>query len=326
MFRSTSRTGQWIGIAVGLAIALAQLTTLSALARERPAGGSVRILCENKVFDGYKDKLFVLDSAVDRNPAVQKVIRNCTFRNGAQPPIVIRDAQNVLIEGNTFENIRSGASGNGIHAINIPCRGSCRIDNIVIRNNTFVYIGADGIQLGEEGRAISNVTIEGNVFSSGDGVGENAVDVKGVNGPIYVIGNTIQGFRPCESSKRGGRQDCSGSRGAGMVIHAGDPSGVPINVTVKQNHFLNNTLGLAVTKGAGNIVVRGNEFAGNLEVGLQVLDVKSIKILNNTFRGSPLQMYVGNTPLAGGKCVMDGNNFLDAARAVVLKNARCAKP
>jgi len=326
MFRITSRSGQWIGVALALAFALAQLATVSALAREGSAAGSTRILCENKVFDGYKDKLFVLGSAVDRDPAIQKVIRNCTFRNGVQPPIVIQDARNVLIEGNTFENIRTGIPGDGIHAINIPCRGSCQIDAIVIRNNTFTDIGADGVQLGEEGRAISNVTIEGNVFTGSDAVGENAVDVKGVNGPIYLIGNTIQGFRPCESPKLGGRQDCSGSRGAGIIIHAGDPSGIPVNVTVQRNRFSNNTLGLAVSKGAGNIVVLENEFAGNREHGLLVQDVKSIKIFNNVFRDNPVQVYIANTPLRGGTCFMSGNEYLGAAKSVILKNARCTKP
>ena len=68
--------------------------------------------------------------------------------NASEPAIVIQSAQNVLIEGNTFENIRSNIAGKGVHAINIPCRVPCSIDTIIIRNNHFSLIGADGIQLG----------------------------------------------------------------------------------------------------------------------------------------------------------------------------------
>ena len=118
----------------------------------------------------------------------------------------------MLIEGNTFENIRSHQPGVGVHAINVACRVPCAIDNLVIRNNTFRSIGADGIQLGKESRTISNVWIEGNQFEGSEDVGENAIDIKGVNGPIYVKGNSMHGIAPVKSpkSKPPGTQDCSG--------------------------------------------------------------------------------------------------------------------
>lgn len=317
MLPRTSR----LSAVLALAVALALLS-----AGSMAAAASVKVLCENKVFDGFTRKLFVLDTPVDRDPTIQKVFRNCVFRNGNQPAIVISNAQNVLIEGNTFDNIRTGKPGDGVHAINIPCRAPCKINNIIIRNNKFSRIGADGIQMGEESRAISNVTVEGNVFTGSEDVGENGVDIKGVNGPIYVVGNTFQGFRPCESPKLGGRQDCTGSRGVGMVIHAGSSSGPPNGVLVSRNRFLDNIIGLAVSKSASNTTVRGNEFAGNRDTGMLVTDVKSIKILTNLFRDSKTHLSIENTPTSGGWCLLDGNQYLGSGSSVVLKNSTCKKP
>ncbi|HXV98069.1 MAG TPA: hypothetical protein VEC93_06565, partial [Anaerolineae bacterium] len=114
------------------------------------------ILCDGQVYDGYSKALFTLETERDKNPGIQKVIRNCTFKNSTKPPITINDAQNVLIIGNTFENIRTNVPGVGVHAINVRCGGSCNINNIVIKNNSFKNIGADGIQLGSKNRTIKN--------------------------------------------------------------------------------------------------------------------------------------------------------------------------
>jgi parallel beta-helix repeat protein len=253
--------------------------------------GKVKILCENKVYDGYTSKLFVLETAEDQDPSIQKVIRNCTFRNGSAPALVLRSARNVLVEGSTFENIRSNQPGVGVHAINIPCRAPCVIDNVIIRNNHFSMIGADGIQLGEEDRNISNVRIENNTFVGREGSGENGVDVKGVNGPIYIVGNVIHGFRPCVSPKQGGTQDCSGSIGAGMVIHEGVPAGRANNVTVEGNEFYDNTDGLHVTV-SDNIVVKNNSFHDNLEYGLLASGVNKLTISGNTFTNNGINMQI----------------------------------
>src|SRR5581483_11126528 len=232
---------------------------------------SVLVLCDGKVLDGYTIRPVVLKEGVALDPTVQKVIRNCTFKNAALPAIAIWSAKNVLIEGNTFENIRSHQAGIGVHAINIPCRVPCAIDNVVIRNNTFRSIGADGIQLGEESRTIANVWIEGNQFEGSEDVGENAIDIKGVNGPIYVRDNLMHGFRPCQSPKSNppGTQDCTGSNGTAMVIHTGT-SGAPNNVTVENNDFYDSTRGLEVSTGSSNIIIRGNRIYNNLSLGLLV--------------------------------------------------------
>ncbi|HLF26346.1 MAG TPA: right-handed parallel beta-helix repeat-containing protein [Anaerolineae bacterium] len=303
------------------AVDAAQKRMFMPLIMRAPPG---RVLCENKVYDGYTRKLFVLDSAVDRDPSVQKIIRNCTFRNGNEPPIVLADARNVLIEGSTFENIRTHVAGKGVHAINIACRSACQIDNIVIRNNTFKYIGADGIQLGEEGRTISNVSIQNNVFIGSEAVGENGIDIKGVDGPIYVTGNTFQGFRPCEAPKTGGSQDCTGSTGPGMVIHDGDPSGIPNGVTVTLNRFLDNTYGLVVSNGARNIVVSQNEFSNNLTVGLFLKDVYSIQVTGNSFNNNPVHVDLVGTPTLGGACVVTGNTFSGVGKNLRYKNSSCS--
>ncbi len=269
-----------------------------------PPTGKVKILCENKVYDGYTKKLFVLETAEDQDPNIQKVIRNCTFRNGSEPALVVRSARNVLVEGSTFENIRSNQPGVGVHAINIPCRAPCVIDNVIIRNNHFNMIGADGIQLGEEDRNISNVRIENNTFVGREGTGENGVDVKGVNGPISIVGNVIHGFRPCLSPKQGGTQDCSGSIGAGMVVHDGTPSGRANNVTVEGNEFYDNTDGIHVTK-SDNIVVKNNSFHDNLEYGLLASEVNKLTISGNTFANNGINMDIQKST----DCSATSNSF-----------------
>ena len=286
--------------------------------------GAVQILCENQVYDGYTSKLFVLDAGVDQDPAIQKVIRNCTFRNSAEPAIVIANARNVLIEGNVFENIRTNIPGDGVHAINIPCRRPCQIDTIVIRDNTFTAIGADGIQLGEEGRAIRNIVIENNVFSGSADVGENGVDVKGVDGPIYIIGNTLRGFRPCESPKLGGAQDCSGSHGPGIVVHRGRPSGAPRRVSLESNRFVNNIYGLMVSGNAEDILVRDNAFEGNRLIGIYVRHVESISVLGNTFARNPRQIQIHHTPVLNGPCVVRDNQFDGVNAGLVLVHSVCS--
>ncbi|HZQ07188.1 MAG TPA: right-handed parallel beta-helix repeat-containing protein, partial [Anaerolineae bacterium] len=212
--------------------------------------------------------------------------------------------------------------GVGVFAISLFCSKGCKIDNITIRNNSFKYIGADGIQMGVSGRAISNVRVQGNYFEGNDAVGENGVDIKGVVGPIIVSGNTFKGFRPCESPKRGGQQDCTGSNGPGMVIHTGT-SGMPYNVTVTDNDFINNVLGLVVSAGAHNIIVRGNRFTSNADTGLLVAGAYSIQADTNTFTNNPTQLRFQNTPQLGGYCTAIGNIFAGIGEKLVLVNSQC---
>lgn len=214
------------------------------------------VVCQNQTFDGYTQKLIISDPG----PAT-KIVRNCTFKNSNQIAIVIRGASNVLIEDSHFENIRSHITGVGAaFGVYFGCQGSpCPIRNVTIRNNTFVDIGADGMQIGDQSRDIQNVLIEGNTFyvTNAD-VGENGVDIKGVDGPIVVRGNVFHGFRPCESAT----QDCTGSAGVGMVVHSGSAAGAPQNVTIESNEFYDNTLGLRVSD-TTNVVIRNNNFHDN---------------------------------------------------------------
>ncbi len=279
-----------------------------------PLSGNVRVLCDGKVYDGYTSRPFQLDSATDKDPTILKVIRNCVFRNSKEAAIVIKDAKNVLIEGNSFENIRTHIAGDGVHAINItgPSAGSV-IDNITIRNNSFKYIGADGIQLGQNTRYIRNVSIQNNEFVGTADVGENAVDVKGVEGPVYIGGNKVHGFRPCESPKTSpsGTQDCSGSNGPGITIHdGGNTKTSAYNVTVEDNDLYDNTMGLVVSTGTRNIVVRGNRISNNVKLGIDVHDAYSLSITSNTLSYNPTQISISNTPLSGGSCNVSGNTFI----------------
>jgi parallel beta-helix repeat protein len=280
-----------------------------------PVSGSVRVLCDGKVYDGYTTRLFQLDSATDRDPTILKVIRNCVFRNSSQVPTVLKDAKNVLIEGNTFANIRTHVAGDGVHAINIPGPSAGSVTSgITIRNNRFQDIGADGIQLGQNTRYIRNVTIQNNEFVGSADVGENAVDVKGVEGPVIITGNKVHGFRPCESPKSNpsGTQDCSGSNGPGLTIHEGGLTKTSAyNVTVENNDVYDNTIGLVVSTGTRNIVVRGNRISNNLTVGLDVHDAYSVSVTNNTFSYNPTHIRIANTPNAsGGSCTVSGNTFV----------------
>ncbi len=290
-------------------------TATKAPATATPVSGSVRVLCDGKVYDGYTTRLFQLDSATDKDPTIQKVIRNCVFRNSSQVPIVIKDAKNVLIEGNTFENIRTHIAGDGVHAINItgPAAGSVT-NGITIRNNTFKWIGADGIQMGQNTRYIRNVTIQNNEFVGSADVGENAVDIKGVDGPVYIGGNRMHGFRPCESPKSqpSGNQDCSGSNGPALTIHDGGLTKTSAyNVTVENNDLYDNTIGMIVSTGTRNIVVRGNRVYNNLTVGIDVHDAYSVSMTSNTLSYNPTHIGIVNTPNgSGGSCTVSGNTFV----------------
>lgn len=250
-----------------------------------PATGepvSELILCEGEVFDGYEGKPFVLAGGVAADPTVRKVIRGCTFRNGSQAAIVLDEAVNVLIEDSVFEDIRSGVPGRGVFAIYI--RGDHAIEDVTIRNNTFRRIGADAMQLGDTGRLVSDIRIEGNTFI-GDGVGENAIDVKGVGGPVVIRGNTWSGYRPCLSPSKGGTQDCSGSEGAGVVIHEGEGAGRAHDVTVVDNVAFDNTRGIVVNHADG-VTIAGNTFRDSIEVHIFVGDVTGCDLGANVFEGT----------------------------------------
>ena len=301
---------------VPIALILSLLFTSAQAAQ--PIPGEILVLCDGETFDGYTKPVFKLNSPIHRNPDVKKIIRNCTFRNSTESPITIWDAQNVLIEDNTFENIRTKVAGKGVHAINISCRRDCSIDRIVIRRNVFRFIGADGIQLGEGGRAIRRIKIVKNEFIGGQDIGENGVDIKGVEGPIVVARNKMYGFRPCRDG-----QDCSGSPGEAMVVHEASSSGSASNVKIKNNDFSDSIFGLTVTDGSSNILVKGNRISGNQEIGMLVDDAFSVRIVANAFSNNPTQLQIQNTPLPGGSCARPGNTFTGGDEDVVLKNSTC---
>lgn len=259
-----------------------------------PISSSTKILCDGRTFTSWRSPIFEIGSSPDdNNPNIVKVIRNCIFKpaQGAKsirPPISIRKGVNVLIEGNRFENIRTLTAGDGIHAIAIPGRELA--DGITIKNNFFSDIGADGIQIGDSGSSVKNVSIENNEFVGSEAVGENGVDIKSGIGPFTVKSNKIHGFRPCQSPNTNptGTQDCSGSTGPGMVIHTGNTGSTPGNITLENNEFYDNTYGLNISGGAG-ITVRNNQFRNNLINALLVSGGTGISLLGNTYSGSGSQ-------------------------------------
>ena len=286
----------------------------------------VQVLCDSQVFDGYTKRPFLLASASDQDPNIQKAIRNCTFRNSSMPAIVIQNAKNVLIEGNTFENIRTHIPGDGVHAINIPCPAGCTTSNITIRNNTFKDIGADGVQIGQDTRTVTNVFIQNNEFVAQEGVGENAVDVKGAEGPIYITGNKMHGFRPCKSPKTNppGTQDCSGASGPAITIHDGGITKTSAyNVIIEDNDLYDNIYGLSISAGAKNITVRGNRIYNNLVAGIEVDEIYSVVISGNTLTGNPTHIKVSSSPMSSELCTINSNIFSGMGIPIQLKNSRC---
>lgn len=260
---------------------------------------AAQVLCDGQIVDGTTNPNGRLVLRSDKSNAV---IRNCTFRNFTDEAIIIDGATDVLIENNRFENIRSRVVGQDTHAIAVPTRAQ----RITIRSNTFVDIGADGVQLGDTGTDIRDVTISHNeFFVTSDTVGENGVDIKTVQGPVRIANNRIHGFRPCESD-----QDCSGDpHGAGIVIHAG-----ATNVLVERNLIYNNTRGLSIAAGATNlpprnVVVRNNVIYNNQRRAVAIDKVHSIKLLNNTLVNNPEGMVISNTPMADGACA-NANNLV----------------
>lgn len=289
--------------------------------------GSVQVLCDSKVYDGYTTVPFQLKSTSHQDPTIQKVIRNCVFRNSNLPAVVIKNARNVLIEGSTFENIRTHTPGVGVHAINIPCDSGCTIDNIIIRNNIIRYIGADGIQLGEATNTISHVYIQNNEFLGSEDVGENAIDVKGVLGPIYIGGNTVHGFRPCQSAKTNppGTQDCTGSAGEGIVLHdGGSPVRTsPINVMLENNYVYDNINGIVVSTGSQNITVQGNHVENNVAIGILANNIYSILVKGNALSYNPTHIKVQFSPLTGGACTLSDNIFVGSGTTLNLQASTC---
>lgn len=249
--------------------------------------GKEYIYCENKTYTGFSDPVVVIGKqAVDQDPNVVKVIRGCTFKDAAsgtnRPAVNLVSGKNILIENSTFENIRSNVPDLGRFAIGMG--GDTAISDIVIRNNSFKYIGADGLQPGTQGPNIRNVLIEGNEFVGRDDVGENGVDIKGVYGPITIKNNSFHGFRPCESSKTKtpGTQDCTGSPGEGIVIHIGSSGYPPENITLENNKIWDNIYGLSVS-GGNNITIRNNNFYSNIKFGLLITGGQVNPLSGNTY-------------------------------------------
>jgi len=263
-----------------------------------------KILCDGDAYEDFDSIPFSLDGG---DSGV--VIRNCTFRNANRGAVIIQGATDVLIQDCHFESLRSGQPGIDLHAINIPSKGN----RVTIRGNTFVDIGADGVQMGHAGGDIGDIYILDNHFyvTNAD-VGENGVDVKTTTGPIVVAGNTFHGFRPCD----GDTQDCSGAIGEGMVVHKG-----ATGVTVTRNVFYDNTIGLSLGWGTTqqppvDARVINNFFYDNKTRGLGLNHVHSIEIAHNTFiANGDHHLGITGTPTTGGTCSNVNNLFVGSGTA-----------
>lgn len=229
-------------------------------------GSADLVLCDGQTYTGWTKAPLKLDPAKDArlsDPSVRKVIRGCTFAgsarsDGTQPAILVLGVRNLLITGSTFRDIHS-VTGNGVHAIAI--KGALVSDGITIEASTFEDIGADGIQAGDSGPLVTNLRItNGNRFTAPASGGENAIDIKGTLGPTVISGNEVSGFHPCD----GNVSDCSGSQGAGIVIHDNGGSGArPQDVTISGNRIHDNERGVTLAQ-VDRAAVTGNDFCANV--------------------------------------------------------------
>lgn len=191
-----------------------------------------------------------------------------TFQHSSDDGIILNCARDVRISNNKFWNLRSRKIGVDKHAV----LSTLVATRVVISNNQFIDIGADGVQL--QGADVRNIDINSNTFSvvhpyryrdtKGNvpsssttrfgSVGENAIDIKAGPGPISIIGNKIHGFRPGIKSK----QDSSGGMGVGIIFHQKNKQ-----VIVRRNHFYDNVIHMNVGSPANGAVISHNVF-GNV--------------------------------------------------------------
>ena len=260
------------------------------------------VICDGQTYEDFNDIQFNLQSTSG------KVIRNCTFKNARLPAIRIENSSNILVENCNFENLRHHIIGKDLIALSIV--GDSH--NVTVRNSKFVDIGADGVQMWSLGEELKDIYIENNEFWVTGVNGENGIDIKSTTGPIYITGNNIHGFRPCD----GDVQDCSGSSGDGMVVH-GDPDGPATNIIIEKNTFWNNTYGLAVASGGSqnggtprDVIVRNNIFYDNLEIGLRVNPPSVFEMSHNTFYNNNDHHVVMYLSSPGSGCERANNLFI----------------
>lgn len=262
----------------------------------------------------YKDLPWCDETNISRHIT----IRDCEFKHGKGEAIMMWNATDILIEGCYFYDLRSRDAGKDLNAISVPYFG----DNITIRNSRFEEIGSDGIQLGSQwwrsGAYVGTVTISGNEMGVNrpyDGilgnVGENAIDIKGVSGPVVIAGNTIQGFRPVIEG-----QDASGANGDGIIIHD-----YARNIVIERNLFYDNTTHIMLGKHtqdpqAQDITIRNNVFKEARSQGsikgraLGVNTVSNIAVYHNTFYDNDFTIKSGdmngefyNNVIVGGQLI-----------------------
>lgn len=216
-------------------------------------------------------------------------LRSCLFRDSHSNALEIWYAQEIVIEDCHFQRIQSQTAGADVSAVVIAYQAN----NILIRHSKFEDISSDGIHL-KQNIHLANITIEASEFwiNNPDQVflGENGIDVKKVDGPIYIRDNVIHGFRPTVAG-----QNASGANGVGVILH-NDAQ----NVVVERNLFYDNTIHVGVTLGTQgtlggtrDIIIRNNIFrdahvsnrSGQPEGGFALLVGKAqqIQVYHNTF-------------------------------------------
>lgn len=255
---------------------------------------------EGLTFERYREiRLGKRDFATSTciNTASNITFRNNKFQHSNEHAIVINCAGQVEISNNIFDNLRSRVAG-GRDVFGVIT--TTLAHDILITGNKFTDIGGDGLQL--EGVDLRRIQVTDNEFKvvhpyryrdefgkpdliepqRFKTVGENAIDIKGGPGPIYIRRNIMHGFRPTIP----GVSDASGDPGNAMILHKGSRL-----TYIEKNHFYNNVIDL-------NISGKGIEGQGNkTEIAYNVFEnsVKADAAVYGTNTQQPRGLYLGNT-------------------------------
>ncbi len=298
-------------------------------------------LFEGLVFENFMHHVFELGShqTLEQSNTTQAshiILRQNEFRAGTRTVVEVNNAQNILIENNHFHNIRTGEpfydetgekAGVEAKAINIRYQA----ENIVVQNNRFEDIGADGVHLGSkfwrDGASIQGIQILDNSFwinrpheSEFDNIGRQAIGIE-TGQDVLISGNKIEGYRPTTPD-----QDTRAGFGIGLNI-----AGEVQDFIIEKNIFENNTRHLKITgssseyKGiAQNIEISNNilrqaQRSGTIAgLALTVEDTEQINILHNVF--SENDYFLRSQTMQGG--VFNNNVILDGEADITERSSQ----
>jgi len=256
---------------------------------------------------GRRDTGLLPEDAQCTATAENITLRGVRFQHGSEPEgIIITCGSRITIENSLFDNLRTRTAGQDAFGILFAYQA----DNILISGSHFRDIGAGGIHfLDTTGSRYMNIDIvdnefeivrpyryrdeNGTVIPEGvrpfENVGENGIAIKNGPGPIMIANNRFHGFRPTLAG-----QDATGAIGEAFVI-LNRASGI----TVRENHFSDNTIHLNIGRGNNaelrpdrslsifnNIFEKAADpgiYGNQIPSGIRLNGANNVDILDNTF-------------------------------------------